>query len=443
MEYLETECNFYTLPLDVIRIISNLLPPRALLTVNKKISTAYNGLWYKEFLEKYYQETYSFNKDVKLSTKWSYKDLYNKYLFEGRIFKVNCDDLQNVFFGCKRKLGSVREALPMEKLDIKGIKFSRLTTRHSNGDGYILGDMVLNFNGDINFYYNCKGVQLISLIDTNVTDIEDNMYIKDNKIYSFKGQLTKNLNHCDCTFTGFLQSFEADSEIIKVLSTKNTIYIISSNSLYIIFDGSITTINKDNKISIIKPEYVTKITFKERIVDINLIIYHISILLQSGKLVLLHKLSNNLKGFTDILFEDVCSFMPNLIFSMAENVKSIENNIINVDDVYYSCSYERALHNDIFKNSHIKVSVLERASNYFINLHNKFNISSLKFTDGYFLINEGQLFIYKKLNEVFKIDYFNFYKIENGVFKEDIIPNTEPILSILKSKSGVFMVIKS
>lgn len=122
------------------------------LCVNKELSSLYKDSWFQDSLQTKYP-------DKKLYTQTNYKDLYIRYLSEG-----------NIYF-------KIHKQEPV-KLLIKGIK-----AQHFHGD------LILTFNGELYHQINNE----IILIDTEVIDLNSNVYIKENRCYKYLEDKTEEI----------------------------------------------------------------------------------------------------------------------------------------------------------------------------------------------------------------------------------------------------------
>lgn len=143
------EISTIILPYDIIRQISLYCKPKTI-TINRELSKMYNDIWF-------YDKLSLDNPGIKLYTSTNYEDLYKKYVKQGII----------TYYYCQYK--------DSHRLHTKGFKI----IYHYEDNSYY----ILTFN--CNLYKEIGNT--ISLIDTEVIDIDRNTYIKAYELYVYNG----------------------------------------------------------------------------------------------------------------------------------------------------------------------------------------------------------------------------------------------------------------
>ena len=188
-----------TLPDEALIHILYTLLPINMSTINKKFATLYNDYFYKSYLELKYPCIIFPNNN--------YKDLYLKSLQEGDILKIDMKDRTNI-----------------SELKIQGFK---VVPYHNH---------VLRFNGDLYSKINNE----YQLIDTNVIDIDDNFYIKENQVYNIianedNSYTIKSL----LIFPQSLQYITFFHSLILVTTSNSVYQLLESGIIYKSFDINI------------------------------------------------------------------------------------------------------------------------------------------------------------------------------------------------------------
>jgi len=189
---------------DILRLISLYLPFN-FLNINKKLSNIYDESWFKDKL--------LFQYDNIINNNYTWEWLYRRSLKSGEIFLYN-EDHCNIQKIC----------------NINGIKICEITSN------FVLSikedlekfkfNMVLTFTGDLySFYRDKEYVSDLILIDTDVIDIDDNAYIKNNQLYVFPERTNK-------TITAKILAVTSDSNFIAVASKDNYITALTTTNFY-------------------------------------------------------------------------------------------------------------------------------------------------------------------------------------------------------------------
>jgi hypothetical protein len=146
------------LPKDVLSQISLLLQPGYLMTINKRFQGLYDEYYYKSYLSQIYP-------NVDFENKGNYKQL--------TINSMKQFDIRNKLLGTQNLTPSIE------------LMATKTTESCSVYGGKLMYLLTLNFLGELRlvFYKNNSYLKKIILVDTNVTDMDDHGYIKQNKLY--------------------------------------------------------------------------------------------------------------------------------------------------------------------------------------------------------------------------------------------------------------------
>ena len=184
-----------SLPNDILTLICLELPPNYLM-LNKTFLSLYNSNNYcKLYLQNYYPNIKLPNKD--------YEELYKKSLMEGDIYVKHC------FYNHDNR-----------KFNIRGIK--------ACGDNTQLNDYILKFNGDL--LRNNKNGN-ITLVDSDVKDLDDEFYIKKNNLYLIAYNDTTNLIVESPENFNSIHRFDVNHSVAVCATTNNIIYLYKRGDL--------------------------------------------------------------------------------------------------------------------------------------------------------------------------------------------------------------------
>jgi hypothetical protein len=256
-------------PIDILREISLYLPYN-FLALSKELNNIYDETWFK------YKLKYSVNK-----TKFSFKDLYTRSLKSGLICKYNknCNNFDYHIEGIKISIGNPNFR------------------------------MILTYDGDL--WGLTKSHRHASLlIDTNVVDINDKCYIKENEWYRVYQENNINKNSLIIKIeTNFIAICNYGNYLCAI--TKDKLYCFNINSEKL---TSIDCQNNKNISNISNSEYFM-------IQDTN------------GFVKMYYAFSDTL---SDIIMDNVISIYPYSAKLLNNSLIYIKynNNILNHDIIY-------------------------------------------------------------------------------------------------------------
>lgn len=296
-------------PLDILQEISLYLSYN-FLALSKELNNMYDESWFKDKLK------YSLNK-----TKFSFRDLYMRSLKSGRICKYNKDGYFDYH--------------------IEGIKISSTNTDYR---------MILTYDGDL-WILTKPHRHAALLIDTNVIDINDKCYIKENEWYRVyqENNIIKNsliikietnfIAICNygnylCAITkDKLYCFNINSEKLTSIDCQNNKNISNvSNSEYFMIQDTNGSV---------KMYYAFSNTFTESIIDNVISIYPYSAKLSNNSLIYI-KYNNNIFNheiiydnniLTTEIILDNCDGLIKCVPIRDEFIMLINGNVYNKTDL--------------------------------------------------------------------------------------------------------------
>jgi hypothetical protein len=187
--------------LDIWRLISLYLPFNHL-NINKEIGVLYDRSWFKDKLVMKYGDINGYD----------YEWLYKRSLKSGQIYKYDED---------KNK---VKKLLSDEAIKISEIEAEWILSLEEDFEGIKIY-MMLTFNGNLySFRKFKKYISKLTLIDTNVIDIDNNTYIKKDEWYVYPERKTNKITdkRLVSDATGFLAVASTDNFICAI--TKDHFY---------------------------------------------------------------------------------------------------------------------------------------------------------------------------------------------------------------------------
>jgi len=191
--------------LDIWKLISLHLPFNGL-NLNTELNSIYDESWFKDKLTIEYSNNIS-----KHNNSWEW--LYKRSLKSGQIFKYN--ENKNI----------VKKLSTINAIKISEIRPEWILSLKEDFENYKV-NMILTFDGNLySFEKRKKYISDLTLIDTNVIDINDNTYIKDNEWYVFP-ERTKNKISDKILFTSSNMSF------LDVASEDNFVSAITKECFY-------------------------------------------------------------------------------------------------------------------------------------------------------------------------------------------------------------------
>lgn len=323
--------------LDIWRIISFNLPFNSL-NLNKELSSIYNLSWFKDKLLVQYPGFIN-----KHNNSWEW--LYKRSLKSGKIFKYN-----------ENKNTTKQICL------INAIKISEINPKWDlfleEDFNYYKVNIVLTFDGDLYTFHRSKNyISDLTLIDTNVIDIDDNTYIKNNKWYLFPERINDKITEkivVLSNYSNFLGVSSEDNYICAI--TKDTFYCYNLyteretqrlkihnclNNVNLIFSGNFIIQKSDD--SLIKYDHQYDTSTKLEIGTVKNI-YPGSIKLLDNSLIVLSKyhspllknelsfynISNEKNTFNNSIFNCGIPFLliDNNVYSTKNMIKNNDKNLL-------------------------------------------------------------------------------------------------------------------
>jgi hypothetical protein len=283
------------LPTDLLQEISYYLPCCNLNSVSKRLINIYDENFYQTKLKRDYPEL-----TLKIKTTW--KDLYIKSLREG---KLSCGT-----------------GITRTQLKIPGIK---VVYNGSNYGSYISGNtfhkapnypsiLILRFNGNLYKYHEDSDETI--LIDTDVVDIDTNIYIKDNKcIHLYETTPTSTERKWTPTEyeldQGNFESVHFYGHISFAVTCKNIIYYFEHNSRT---NNTLRILNYQEHVPFGAPSGSIEVASKVK--NLQMIENYLFILLENGNLNV---------GFPGTKFH----------LGIIKDVQDMKGNVIKIKNEYH------------------------------------------------------------------------------------------------------------
>ena len=209
--------------LDIWRSISLYLQFNCL-NLNRELSIIYDQSWFKDKLTIQYSDIIS-----KHNNSWEW--LYKRSLKSGQIFRYNED--KNI----------IKKLCPINAIKISEIRSEWILSLKEDLERYKI-NMILTFDGDLHTFYKLGKYIGPTLIDTNVIDIDDNTYIKNNEWYVFperrKRELSDKILVISST-TNFLAVASEDNFVAAI--TKDYFYCYNINTGYLRIHNWLDNVN--------------------------------------------------------------------------------------------------------------------------------------------------------------------------------------------------------
>lgn len=209
--------------LDIWKLISLHLQFNGL-NLNKELSSIYDESWFKNKLVIQYSDNINKHNN---SWKW----LYKRSLKSGQIFKYNEDK------------NTIKKLSIINAIKISEIKSEWILSLNEDLEKYKI-NTILTFDGNLySFYIKNK---YIRLIDTNVIDIDDNTYIKNNEWYVFPERRKREISDK-------ILVTSSDTSFLAIASEDNFIAAITKDCFYCygLDNGNLRIYNWLNNVNLI------------------------------------------------------------------------------------------------------------------------------------------------------------------------------------------------
>jgi hypothetical protein len=299
--------------LDIWKLISLYLPYNEL-NLNRKLSGIYDESWFKDKLN---------YPNIKSINSWEW--LYKRSLKSGQIFRYN------------ENKNTTKKLLSINAIKISEMQSEWILSLNEGFEDYNVY-MILTFNGDLySFYKSRKYISDLTLIDTNVIDINDNTYIKNNEWYVFPERTNDKISDK-------ILVTSSDTNFLAIASDGNNIATITEDYFYCynINNGNKRVYNWPNNVNLIY-----SVHFLIQKSDGSLIIYDylydISTKLEIGGIVkniypgCIKFLDNSIKIISkqystkqrdDLIFRDINeNQLTNSIYNKGDPLLLINNNV--------------------------------------------------------------------------------------------------------------------